>query len=229
MFTDIPQPYEPIAGSNKVTLLIADDHQMFIDGIALILKEQENITIVDQALNGQEVIDALYKHPIDIVLLDINMPGTNITSVISEIHKKFPQTKVVILTMDVTLTNYLKLLRSGISGYTLKTEDKNQIIEAIKIVAAGGQYVSKKVLESLLAVKRNLPPTSPNIEDLLTNSEIRVLKLFIKGNSSSKVADTLFIAKGTVDTHLKNIKTKLNVSNKTELIIACLQYGLLQV
>jgi DNA-binding NarL/FixJ family response regulator len=229
MFTDIPQLSEPLAESKRITLLIADDHQLFIDGIALILNEQPNISIVDQALNGQEVIEALGRHSIDIVLLDINMPNTKISNVINEIRKISPLTRIIILTMDVSLANYLKLLKNGINGFILKTEDKTQIIEAINAVSSGGKYVSKKVFESLSAIKKTLPPTSPRIEDILTSSEIRVIKLFIKGYSSSKVADTLFIAKGTVDTHLKNIKAKLGVSNKTELVITCLQYELLQL
>jgi DNA-binding NarL/FixJ family response regulator len=213
--------------TKKLTLLVADDHQLFIDGVTLILKDQVNLQIVDQALNGREVLNALYRHTIDILLLDVNMPETRITELLTDIKKTFPQTKVIILTMDISVVSYMKLLKYGIDGYMSKTEDKTQFIEAIQTVSSGGQFVSKKVLENLSALKTALPPASSNIEYILTASEIRVLKLTVLGYASSKVADTLFIAKGTVDTHLKNIKAKLNVSNKTELILACLQYGIL--
>jgi DNA-binding NarL/FixJ family response regulator len=227
MLTPEPVIDESPTGVKKISLVVADDHQLFIDGVTLILKDEQNFEIVAQALNGQEVIDALRTRAIDVVLLDINMPETKITQVIGEIQKRFPQTKIIILTMDVSLVNYMKLLEYGIDGYMCKTEDKVQFVKAIQKVNEGGQYVTPKVLENFEAIRRTLPPTSTRIEDVLTNSEIRVLKQVIKGYPSSKIADTLFIAKVTVETHLRNLKIKLNVRNKTELIIACIQYGLL--
>lgn len=215
--------------TGEIRLLIADDHQLFIDGLTAILASETHLNIVAQALNGKEVLEAMRATPVDIVLLDINMPDTDIVEVIAQIRKEFHGVKIIIITMDLNMNHYVRLLKSGVDGYMCKSEDKKEIIKGINHVAGGGKYTSSKVTSSLTFLKKPLPQTTMNINDVLTKSELRVLKETIAGLSNSEIGEKLFISKGTVDTHLKNIKAKLGSRNKTELLISCLQYGVLNI
>jgi two-component system response regulator NreC len=215
-----------------INVLIADDHQLFIDGLGSLLKNEPDIEIKGQALNGKEVIQALTYNRIDIVLLDINMPDTDVVEVTKQIRTKFPHTKIIILTMYHGTRYYTKLIKYGISGYLYKSAGKAEFLEAIHKASNGEMYIHKDLFTEATMHKKDLMPAFDtnlsNPEQLLTKREIEILKLIAREYSNNAIADQLFISTGTVDTHRKNIILKLGVKNTVGLIKYCIQNNLLE-
>jgi DNA-binding NarL/FixJ family response regulator len=213
-------------------LLLADDHQLFIDGLSSLLKNEPDIEIAGQALNGSEVLHMLATREIDIILLDINMPNTDVVDLVKEIRSSYPQTKIIILTMYHGTRYYTKLIKHGINGYLYKSEGKAVFMEAIEKASRNDIYISKELLTDFTTPK---PASSPAFdlnlstpESILTKREIEILKLVAQEYSNHEIAEKLFISTGTVDTHRKHILLKLGVKNTVGLVKYCLQNNLLK-
>ena len=210
-----------------IKLLIADDHQMFIDGIKALLKNEKDIKVVGEALNGEEVLSILVKEKADIVLLDINMPKMDGIETTREIRKRFPAVKVIILTMHNKNEFIAGLANEGAAGYVLKNTGKRELIDAIQSVHEGKTFFSKEVTETIM---QNLykKPSEQKIESAqLTAREKDVLKLIAHEFSTKEIADKLFISTNTVETHRKNLMSKLNTKNIAGLVKFALQTGLI--
>lgn len=216
----------------KIKIFIADDHQLFLDGLRAILSSDPDIEIVGQGLNGKEVLEKLAVLDVDIILLDIEMPNTDVEKLTKAIKKEHPHVRVVILTMYHGTRYYTKLLKHGIHGYLYKSEGKEEFLTAIRKAHNDEIYISRH-LHSRPAPKpkKDLNPTydinKEPVEKILTRREIEVLKLIVQEHSNQAIADQLFISLGTVDTHRKNIILKLGVKNTVGLIKYCLQQGIL--
>jgi len=214
-----------------IKLLIADDHQLFIDGLRMLLDTEAGIQVVGQALNGEEVLAVLGGQEVDIVLLDINMPDTDPLTLVKTIRAKHRRTKIIILTMYHGTRYYTKLIRHGINGYLYKSEGKAVFLEAIEKAVRGETYVSKDLLTDVAAPKGTNSPAfdlhlaSP--ENVLTKREIEILKLVAQEYSNQEIGEKLFISTSTVDTHRKHILLKLGVRNTVGLVKYCLQNNLL--
>ncbi|HEX8528673.1 MAG TPA: response regulator transcription factor [Cytophagales bacterium] len=214
-----------------IKLLIADDHQLFIDGLRMLLEMEPHIQVVGQALNGEEVLEVLGAQEVDIVLLDINMPDTDPLGLVKTIRAKHRRTKVIILTMYHGTRYYTKLIRHGINGYLYKSEGKTVFLEAIEKAVRGETYISKELLTDAAAPKGTASPAfdlhlaAP--ENVLTKREIEILKLVAQEYSNQEIGEKLFISTSTVDTHRKHILLKLGVRNTVGLVKYCLQNNLL--
>lgn len=210
-----------------IKIFIADDHQLFIDGLCSLLKTEPEIEIVGQALNGKEVLKKLGEVKADIIFLDINMPETDVVVLAKEIRSKHPDTKIIILTMYHGTRYYTKLLKYGINGYLYKSESKDEFIKAIKKAQEGEVYLSKELFSDYFKQKKDLMPLydlkNASVENILTNRELEILKLIVQEHSNHVIAEKLFISTGTVDTHRKNIILKLGVKNTVGLIKYCLR------
>jgi DNA-binding NarL/FixJ family response regulator len=214
-----------------IKLLIADDHQLFIDGLHMLLDNEDHIQVVGQALNGEEVLAVLGAQEVDIVLLDINMPDTDPLALVKTIRAKHRRTKIVILTMYHGTRYYSKLIRHGIDGYLYKSEGKAVFLEAIEKAMRGETYISKELLSDVAAPKGvNSPAFDLHLaapENVLTKREIEILKLVAQEYSNQEIGEKLFISTSTVDTHRKHILLKLGVRNTVGLVKYCLQNNLL--
>lgn len=210
-----------------IKILIADDHQMFIDGLKSILSQQEQCEIIAKANNGLEVLEQLKMHAIDVVLMDVNMPemdGIEATKMVRELH---PEVKILMLTMFNTRDYIEKLLKAGAHGYILKNTGKDELIEAIEKVNSGESFFSEevklKIMEGLQQ-KKNLEKDMFNIE--LTEREKQVLTLIVKEYTTNEIAEELFISPHTVETYRKNLTSKLPVKNIAGLVRYAIQMGL---
>jgi DNA-binding NarL/FixJ family response regulator len=214
-----------------IKLLIADDHQLFIDGLRMLLESEPHIQVVGQALNGEEVLAVLGAQEADIVLLDINMPDTDPVHLVKTIRAKHRRTRIVILTMYHGTRYYSKLIRHGINGYLYKSEGKAVFLEAIEKAMRGETYISKELLTDVAAPKgTNSPAFDLHLatpENVLTKREIEILKLVAQEYSNQEIGEKLFISTSTVDTHRKHILLKLGVRNTVGLVKYCLQNNLL--
>lgn len=211
---------------HHIKIIVADDHQMFIDGISSILSGVEEIQIVAQAINGTEVLDVLQKYETDVILLDINMPKMNGLDTLRKLRKDFPEVQVLMLTMYNTREYISQVIGAGAKGYILKNTGKEELLLAINTVYKGETYFSKEITDTVMQSIRNQKTISDE-QAQLSKREIEIIKLIAQENTTKEIAQKLFISVNTVETHRKNILSKLNVKNSAGVIKYALQNGIL--
>lgn len=205
-----------------IKILLADDHQMFLDGMRMFLETHEGIQIAGEALNGNQVIEFLENNePVDIVVLDITMPELDGLETTKHIRKNYPNTKVLILTMYDNKEFIIKLIRYGASGYILKNKTKEELLMAIHNVAAGRTHYGLEVMAHAVEVSSY----AEEEEIQLTEREIEVLQQIAEGNSSKQAASFLGISETTVNTHRRNIMAKLELPSATHLVRYAIKHG----
>lgn len=213
-----------------IKIIIADDHQLFIDGIKSLVKTMKNMEIVAEVNNGKELLEVLEKTTCNIVLMDINMPEMDGIEATKLVKTKHPLLKILMLTMFSSRDYIEKLLRAGADGYILKNTGKAELQEAIETLMNGESYFSKEVTERImegLQKKKNMEKSTYLVE--LTEREIDVLKLIVQEFTTAEIAEKLFISTHTVETHRKNLISKLNVRNIAGLVKYAMQNGLVEL
>jgi two-component system, NarL family, nitrate/nitrite response regulator NarL len=201
--------------SDQIEIIIADDHTLFIDGLIGLLKDEPGLTVVDIANDGKELLELLGKRQADVILLDINMPNMNGIDAARFIKQTYPPIKMIMLSTynDDHLVEKAKKL--GTNGYLLKTVNKEELIQTIKLVHTGQScfpYRSPRVINEFDKndeLKRSLN---------LTKREIEIINLIKKEYTNQQIADKLFLSIYTVETHRKNIMQKLGLNNPTSLM-----------
>jgi DNA-binding NarL/FixJ family response regulator len=209
---------------NRIKVLLVDDHQIIIDGLKSLLKNSDEIIVVAEANNGREALRILDILEIDVILMDIDMPVMNGINTLKEIGKQSFGVKVIILSMHNEAGMIKSLIELGANGYLLKSCPQDELIGAIKKVAAGQSYFSTDVTLALLNPAGTSNPEKKN--ELLTDRETEILKLIAAGFSNKEIGDQLFISHRTVDTHRTNLMKKLNVNNIAGLISYAIKTGI---
>lgn len=208
-----------------VKVLLVDDHQLFSDGVKMLLKEQPDFQVCGQVFREADVLPTILAQQPDLVLLDINLQGANGIDIGKKIIKDFPATKVVMLTMY----NQPKLLeevqKSGLHGYILKDNTASELLRGIRSVVNNKPYFDQRVLNLIN------PPDDPFGDDFarrlsLTFREVEIIRLIKKGLTNEEIGERLSISAFTVKTHRKNIHIKLGISKVTELVQFAIQHGL---
>lgn len=198
-----------------IQVLIADDHQMFIDGIKSILSGERDIEVMGEANNGVQLIKAVEKQTPDIVLTDIRMPGMDGVAATKYLAKHFPKIPVLALSMFDQEEDIIEMLKAGASGYVLKNTGKEELITAIHTLLRKEPYYSRSISGK---VKQWLNNSEPRVSASLTKREREILQLVALGKDSQQIANHLKISKFTVDTHRKNIHQKLGIKSNTGLV-----------
>ncbi len=209
----------------NIRVLICDDHQMMIDGLQLLLSRIKNITVAGQAHNGQEAIEWIEKNETDIILMDINMPIMNGLEACKILLKGNQDIKVIFLSMINQSTMIHSLIESGAKGYLLKNSGEEELSQAINKVYNGGVYFDEKLFLVKDKAKKSF---SNNFIPKITKREKEVLALILKEYTSSEIAEELFIGIGTVETHRRNLISKLAVKNTAGLVRVAMEYGLVK-
>ena len=214
---------------NAISVLIADDHTLFREGIKSILKEETDIKVEIEAGSGEEIMEKLEKQNIDIILMDIDMPQMDGVMATRKVKEKFPATKVLILSGYNDLKYILEVMRAGASGYLVKDAENLDLANAIKTLAQGNAYYSQSIAGKLSEYLRELQikSTFPSLDVSLTNREKEILQLIAREFTNQEIADQLFISTNTVFTHRKNLLKKFNARNTAGLIKYAAEYGLL--
>ncbi|MBV5313423.1 MAG: response regulator transcription factor [Prolixibacteraceae bacterium] len=210
---------------NRIKVLLVDDHQLIIDGLKSLLKNTDEIVVAAEANNGREALRILDMLEIDVVLMDIDMPVMNGIDTLKEMQKLNSRFKVIILSMHQEAGMIKSLMSIGAHGYLLKSCAQDELISAIRKVAAGQQFFSPEVTLSLLNPTPN-NPLNTNQPELLTDRETEILKLIAEGFSNKEIGSKLFISHRTVDTHRTNLMKKLNSSNIAGLISYAIKNGI---
>jgi DNA-binding NarL/FixJ family response regulator len=212
-----------------IKLIIADDHQMFIDGIKSLLSSEPDILIAGEALTGNQVLQHLEKNTVDIILMDINMPELDGMSCTRIITDRYPSVKVIMLSMHNTEDYITGVLEAGAKGYIIKNTGKTELIKAIHEVNSGKTYYSDEVTNTIMLslTQKKTPAPAPLPAVALSKRETEVIKLIVHELTTQEIADKLFISQHTVETHRKNLLSKLNVRNTAGLVKYAYQHGIL--
>lgn len=214
-----------------VKVAIVDDQRLFLDGISALLGSGDEVVVSALAQSGDEAIGMFHHDCPDLVLLDLSMPGRDGLDVLRQLRAEFPGLKVIMLTVHDDFGSIQECMNAGAQGYVLKINGKDELLRAITEVGEGRRYLDPKVVDILLTPARQGPSTSKSGHGgqagLLTQREKELLGHLAKGHTSEAIASELYISVNTVDTHRKNIISKLGAKNITDAVRIALSKGLL--
>jgi len=216
--------------SQKVRIVIAEDHTILREGLRLLLSSDPNFEIVGEAEDGREAIRCVEKLKPDLILTDLSMPRMNGMEAIREIKKISPKSKVLVLTVHKAEEYVLGTFQAGADGYLLKESTHVELVTAVNKVLSGKRYItpeiSEKVIEGYLEGKKTLK--SKTSFETLTSREREILKLIAEGYRNKEIADDLCISVKTVEKHRANLMEKLNLHNVQALTAFAIGKGLVE-
>lgn len=209
----------------SIKVLLADDHQMFLDCLKRVLEDESNMEIVGMALDGTEVLDALARLQVDVLVLDYQMPRMNGLETLRELSRAYPDVKTVVLSFSNEGKTIHEMIRAGAKGYIVKNRGAVDLVEAITKVASGERFFPMEVAASLseYLTDGEIPtpsmPASIKVEyDLkLSDRETEVIACMLDGMSAKMIAEALNISKPTVETHKQNIRLRFGFHNGAQI------------
>jgi len=209
----------------KISILIADDHSIIRQGIKQIIEHEEDIMVVAQASNGSEAIKLARQYKPDVILMDINMPGTDGLQAIKELKSGVNNNKIIVLTIHEDREYLFKTLKMGVDGYVLKDAEPNVLIEAIRNVYKGQTYIQSNMTKELVREFTRVTTREKRKDNgnNLTQRELQVLELITEGMINKEIAQRLYISEKTVKNHISSIFKKLNVSDRTQAAVYALK------
>ncbi|KAF2330579.1 response regulator transcription factor [Flavobacterium ginsenosidimutans] len=210
---------------NKINLLIADDHTMFLQGIISLLEQEPNITIVDKAINGIEALEIIKKGTTDFIILDISMPEMDGIELSKILRKEYPNIKILIVSTHSNVMIVSRLIRIGVNGYLLKNAEKEELLEAINSIASGKNYFAEELEEKHLMNSLKIEKQVSNLADL-SSREKEILILIAHEYNTAEIAEKTFISLNTVNTHRRNLLSKINAKNTAGLVKYAVENGL---
>ena len=220
-------------------IVIIDDHQLFREGVKRILDFEDSFDVIAEGDDGSDALSLYEQYLPEVILMDINMPRKNGVEATGELMAKYPDAKVIMLSIHDDESYVMHALKTGALGYMLKEMDADAIIQAIKVVAAGGSYLHPKVTRNLVSEFRRLSErenkgTFHQSEirrpfHLLTKRECEVLQLLTDGQSNRMIGETLFISEKTVKNHVSSILQKMNVNDRTQAVVTAIKNGWVEV
>lgn len=212
-----------------IKVFIVEDHEMYMEGLTLLLKKQDNIEVVGTASSGNALLENLSNLDADILLLDVHLPDIGEEDLLKKIRAIKPGQKLIYLTL-MRGTRYIhKLIRHNIQGYILKNAPVNELLSAIREVCNGGSYFSKEIdILSENDFRATLTLEEKKAGDILSKREIEILTLICKEFSNAQIAEKLFLSISTIETHRKNIISKLGVNNTVGLVRFALKNKLIE-
>jgi two-component system response regulator NreC len=211
-----------------IRVLLADDHQIVLQGLQALLEAEHDMQVLGGISSGLEVSDAVEQLKPDVLVLDLMMPGLNGLDVTRIVRQRSPKVRIIILSMHSNEAYVLQALRNGASGYVLKDANPETLIEAIREVITGRKYLSAPFSERGIEVylKKSAGGASDTYETL-TAREREVLQLAAEGHSNNEIAERLSISPRTVEVHRSRVMEKLHLKNHTQLVKYAVQRGIL--
>jgi two-component system response regulator NreC len=212
-----------------IRVFITDDHQIYLEGLALLLGKQENIEVIGTATSGKELLGQVQNLQADVLLLDVYLPDLGEEEVLQQIRALRPELRIIYLTL-LRGTRYIhKLSRYNIQGYVLKNASLDELLLALKTVQEGGSYFSKDIHigDRDEDFRNTITIEDKQIDEILSRRELEVLRLICKEYSNAEIADKLFLSVSTVETHRKNLIAKLGVNNTVGLVKFALRNNLI--
>ena len=209
-----------------IKLLIADDHSIVRQGLKQIISDTSNMTVIDEAANGQEVLDKIESQQIDVLILDLNMPGKSGLEILKQIKKIRPKLPILVLTIYPEDQYAFRVLKAGASGYLTKESAPSELINAIEKVAHGGKYVTPSLAEKL-AVYLEVNSDKP-LYLTLSDREFQVMRQIASGKTLKEIAEKLCLSVKTISTYRARILEKMKMKTNAEITHYAFQNNLVE-
>ncbi|HEY8997765.1 MAG TPA: response regulator transcription factor [Edaphobacter sp.] len=209
----------PMTQAKQIRVLIADDHPMIRDGLAMAINAQTDMTLVAQASGGYEAVSLFKQHKPDVMLIDLLMPDLGGIEAIDRIRQDFPQARIIVLTTYSGDIQAARALKAGASGYLLKSMLSTELIDTIRRVHVGQRRIQPEIASEI---------ASHIDADALSQREVEVLSLVARGSSNKQVGVALHISEDTVKGHMKNILAKLKANDRTHAVLLAMKRGYLE-
>lgn len=210
----------------KIRVFVVDDHQLMIEGLKSLLAYEDDISFAGGANSMDETLTFIQKHDVDVILMDVNMPGGSGIEATEKIKKLYPGIRIIALTMHDDISIITRMIKAGASGFVLKRTNMNEVIEAIRIVYKNGKYLSINTQQIIMDNLNNPQDLQEDMREenkpVLSAREIEVLNLVAKEYSNEQIAEKLFISERTVEAHRRNIFIK----TKTKGIVGLMKYAI---
>lgn len=209
----------------QLKVFIADDHLLIREGLKKILSNEKEFIVVGESGDPEEVLDFIIENEVDILILDLNMPGRGGLDVLTRVKKIKPEIKVLILSMYPEDQFGERTIKAGAAGYITKESASDELLNALKKIAKGETYISKEFAEKLLYKAKIINEQKPH--ELLSDREFQIMILMAKGKTQVEISNELLISTSTVNTYRSRILEKLKLKSNAEIIRYALQNNLL--
>jgi len=213
----------------KVNIFLVDDHKLFREGLKLLLKNLQEVNEVWEAENGEDFLNRLTEKQPDLVLMDIEMPVMNGIDATVQALVRFPELKIIALSMFGDEEYFQKMIDAGACGFLMKNSDFSEVRRAVTNVLQGNNYFTEEILYRFVNKFRTRPSAPAEEQVSLSDREKEVLMLICKGLSNQDIASQLFISKRTVDHHRASLMTKTNTNNAASLVIYAVKHKLIEI
>ncbi len=210
------------------SIMIVDDHALFRNGLKLLLNSYKKFKVVAEASNGKEFLEKIDVIPVDVVLLDIEMPEIDGITAAQEAILKFPDLKIITLSMYGDEEYYYKMVDAGVSGFLLKDSDIDEVHSALTAVVDGRNYFSQDLLQNLIS-RLTTTPENDNFANILTEREVEIVSFICQGFSNIEISEKLFLSKRTVEKHRANILEKTNCRNTASLVMYAIKNRIVKI
>ena len=221
------------AGTDRIRVLIADDHALFRRGLIMVLEAEPDIEVVAEAQDGTEVIGKAEEFVPDVLLMDVRMPKLNGIEAARAIRESVPSAKIVMLTVSDEEDDLFDAIKAGANGYLLKEISIEEVADAIRAVVQGQSLISPSMASKLLNEFNTLVKRAEEKQQFpaprLTDRELEVLKLVAQGMSNREIAEHLYISENTVKNHVRNILEKLHLHSRMEAVVYAVRQNILDV
>jgi len=208
-----------------IQILIADDHAIIRDGLKQIISFVSNMTVVGEAADGEEVLQKIRTLQVDVLVLDMSMPGKSGIALIQQINAFKPELPILVLSMHQESQYAVQAMRAGASGYITKNTASSQLIEGIRKVAEGGTFVSPEISAKL--IKQMHKPETDLPHTKLTAREFQIFSMLVEGHSVNDIARILSLSNKTISTHKAAVLQKMDASTTASLVYYALKHGLI--
>jgi DNA-binding NarL/FixJ family response regulator len=214
-----------------IRVVLADDQGLVRGGMRVLLEAKDDIRVVGEAANGAEAVELAIRHHPDVVLMDIRMPDLDGIEATRRLQARVPSTRVLVVTTFHLDEYVLEALRAGAAGFILKDIRPDDLISAVRVVAAGETLLAPAVTRRLIETYVRQPVPNAALTrrlDDLTERELDVLRLIARGLSNADIGGRLYLSEGTIKTHVTNVLSKLGVRSRTQAVVAAYESGLVQ-
>jgi two-component system NarL family response regulator len=200
--------------------MLVDDHPAFLKGMSALVESEPDLSVVAETGDGSKALEIYRKTKPDVVLMDLRLPGMGGVEAILAIRKEFPNARIIVLTTFDTDEDIYRAIQSGAQSYLLKDTPLNELSKTIRAVNSGQQILTPKMIERLAARQRRSD---------MTEREMKVLSLLVKGRSNKEISSSLFVGEDTVKAQLKSLFAKLGVHDRTEAAITAIRHGIVHL
>jgi two-component system, NarL family, invasion response regulator UvrY len=208
-----------------IRICLADDHAMFREGIKQILASHSDMQVVAEAGDGHTTLEVVRTTPLEVVLLDISMPGLGGLDILQDITRENPQVRVLVLTMHPEEQYAIRVLKAGAAGYLTKESAAEELVSAVRLVAKGGTYVGRQLAQTLAAAVRSDWDLLPH--HLLSDREFQVMRMLALGSRVRDIAEELSLSEKTITTYRARVLEKMKLRTNVEITRYALRHRLI--